>query len=969
MGVFDDMNTYLSGGKIIEGVQSSNQQNSVKEEDLYDIRTPKGYFYNKLKNDGFNMDSLIDIMEVKGNQLILSGAGSGKTVSLIFKIQKDIITGEILKLKRLPNGNSVRVVDNVLVSTFLASGAKELQERMTYWQRKYKYTYTANQLTICTLHAEFKRALQQMGVQVNLISGSENTKILRGVLKDYGITNDGNPLYNEDIFIIEGILAYYRNRLDEQKYAHPSCGDYGLTPTILTSIARAWKERRASAGYLDFEDLQELLYEALQTNPAVVEFIQNRYNYIYLDEFQDTSQIQYEILKYYFKGCKKVIAIGDDDQCLIEGTKVRVKDGYKNIEDIKVGDYVLTGVGNTETAYKKVTEISKIPFNGEVRKITTASGKSFTGTKDHMCFTKEKIVINKVNNLKSCDINYTMFNGSNKVKGVYEGSLSVSTSDKTVNIVTDKHIPNVIYSADLKKMNNTIINTIEDCTKFSINTYCNRGAKLTNEVYNYTLLGQLKEGMTLPIVKEGKIVDDKIVSIENIKYKGYVYDINVEDTANFTVDDIVVHNCIYSWRGSDVNIITHRFKEDFNPTVSQLSVNYRCPENILKPIVNSIKLNTNRNEKPMISANKGGVLQAYQYNSMVTMFEDLNSSIIKDIINGEDCAILCRTNFDGMIPAFVMQMNDMCDFSISSDKMTLNSALPKKILNVTSIFTDIGTTALRQTLELLVPNYSRWKIGNLMSVLKNNKISLLSISKRDLAYSCPEISDIVGLLQEYHAENNDLGGLKYLYHYLSSMVYKSDTAYCNSARAYISTLLFFIDTNNFDSIYDFKSEISDINDKLLARVGKTNTKIKIATVHESKGKEWDNVYIWNDSEGVFPSSKTEENNEVQLEEERRLHYVAWTRARRKLCVLMLSQGQFFKETGIKPIRRDKSIGMNISKKTYIDNKTNDIMDKIEGVKKANENVDNNSVNTPKENVNISDSDMELMEDLLNQYDI
>ena len=77
--------------------------------------------------------------------------------------------------------------------------------------------------------------------------------------------------------------------------------------------------------------------------------------------------------------------------------------------------------------------------------------------------------------------------------------------------------------------------------------------------------------------------------------------------------------------------------------------------------------------------------------------------------------------------------------------------------------------------------------------------------------------------------------------------------------------------------------------------------VNIITVHESKGKEYDSVYIWNDSEDVFPSIKCNIDDEEQLAEERRVHYIACTRAKKKSTILTMngSVGMFVREMDCK----------------------------------------------------------------------
>lgn len=664
MSVFDKVDSYMKKGK--EGVSDSK----------YDLSSPTGYFLNAIKNNGFNLDELESALIESSTQLVISGAGSGKTQFLSFKLQYDINSGQLTKVINPPNGQPIRVLDNVLITTFSNTGADEIKQRTISWQRKLRYNITATSMTFCTLHAEFKRCLNAMGLKTDLLSARESRGMLREVLKKYCITReDGYPLTNDDFAQIESIIAFARNRLDELRYSHPKCNDYGLTPSILDTVIESYKQRRRVLDKVDFEDLQEILYGALKVNPAVREFVANRYNYMYLDEFQDTSQIQYEILKYYFKGCKKIVAIGDDDQS------------------------------------------------------------------------------------------------------------------------------------------------------------------------------------------------------------------------------------IYSWRGGDINIITNKFKEDYKPKVNTLSVNYRCPSNILTPVVNSIIKNVNRYNKPLKSSKEGGILKNYVVKDMKSMLNILMSELQQDLSTVGQSAILCRTNFDGMIPAFLLQMQNVCDFGITSCNMTLDSALPRKILGIAHLITDKHSPAVKTTLEMLVDRRNKWQVREFIATCKSTNVSIYTVPMKDLVRTFPELEEIVTTLRDYKRNRDDIGALKFILSYVRFSVFNGDSAYCMSACAYIDLLLFFLENSKFETVQDVLEEIASINEKLNARIGKRKVPIVISTVHEAKGREWENVYIWNDSEGVFPSPKTDESDKEQLEEERRIHYIAWTRAKEKLVTLSLegSEGMFLKETEVKYI--------------------------------------------------------------------
>ena len=138
--------------------------------------------------------------------------------------------------------------------------------------------------------------------------------------------------------------------------------------------------------------------------------------------------------------------------------------------------------------------------------------------------------------------------------------------------------------------------------------------------------------------------------------------------------------CIYSWRGSDIRIISEWFERDFKPTVTQLTVNYRCPENILKPVIPSIEKNKFRHQKPLVSYNKGGEFNIYSSDDVFFMLEDMCKKITEDVEKGLSVAIICRTNYDGVLPALYLEMLHKFKFSVSGVNMTLNTALPKKLL-------------------------------------------------------------------------------------------------------------------------------------------------------------------------------------------------------------------------------------------------------------------------------------------------
>ena len=693
---------------------SETQYNALS--DIEKIRYECDFRYTELHN----------VLSTCGNQIINAAAGSGKTTALTFKIIHDIVTGEAVTMMAIPSGVPVRMVNKMWVCTFLKTGATELEESLRSWQKRLGYTDTANQISFSTIDAEFKRCLNAMGVATPIGSAEALFSLFKKAVDSCNIKRDGsNLLTKEDYQILSSIVVYYRGRLDNKKYQHPSCEDYGLTPTILDLLVNQFSALRAQNNIMDFEEVMELLYKYLYVtpNPAVQEFVANRYNFIYVDEFQDTSQMAYAILKFYARGHL----------------------------------WMNCGGGKPEV--------------------------------------------------------YTV---------------GTPTSNA---IAIDSH------------------------------------------------------GMPL--------------TIDGL-YTG------IESTGKLTVVGDV-SQCIYSFRGSDSKILAELVDYDFRPCISALSRNYRCPSNILNPVIPSIHKNDDSKNQAIVADKEGGEFYAYSFSSYKSMIKQLLVDIKKDMEDNHSVAILCRTNFDGMIPAFVLEAEGKFDFSISGDNMTLNSPLPRKIIGVTSLFTERSTPAVKASLEFFTSKYELYKLKDLMSTLKNNNTSVWKLPLMDFEYSCPSLKPFVKSVKEIIMpdgvnidKSREMEALRAIYTTMIVDVFAGHSAYCESARAYIETLLYIIDSNNFKSVYEFLEEVEFLNDKLSGRIKKKKVPIQIATVHEFKGKERDSIYVWNDSEGVFPSSKCDLDDEEQLAEERRVHYIACTRAKKREHIYTMKGkvGMFVKEMNL-----------------------------------------------------------------------
>ncbi|MBU0791735.1 MAG: AAA family ATPase [Gammaproteobacteria bacterium] len=169
----------------------------------------------------------------------------------------------------------------------------------------------------------------------------------------------------------------------------------GLDPSeIFSAVRRIVKESAEWTSIVDFDDMCWL--------PIHLDLPANRYDFLFVDELQDTNAVQTELVLRSVKPNGRIVAVGDRLQCLPEGTailcssgKMNTKPKYKRIEDLKIGE-MLVGYSSGRSHFtghttqgRKVTSIHKEMFDGKMIKIATQNfGKVVSCTPNHKWLVK-----------------------------------------------------------------------------------------------------------------------------------------------------------------------------------------------------------------------------------------------------------------------------------------------------------------------------------------------------------------------------------------------------------------------------------------------------------------------------------------------------------------------------------------------------------------------------------------------------
>ena len=925
-------------------------------------------FYKRLEKEGFNLEELKDILECEDNLLIVSAAGAGKTTTLILKILRDIVAGKLLREVEF-EGKTVYVLKKVLVCTFLKTGAKDIADKFDEFVKKLKIKNISSkkkEFKFSTIDSEVYAALREgtklpNGATLKITIGEEHqlNSCLREACNYYKIRSNSSRSYSkrmteEELGDISCLLSYTRSRLDNLRFSHPIMPEYNLGEIELKGIIEQYNQNKIAKGIQDFGDLEDALYDHIKKSPKAVEFLKNRYDYVYIDEFQDTSQLQYAIMEPYLKGAERIMIMGDEDQCLPAGSKIKTTNGVKNIEDIVVRDKVLSASGKGKSVYSTVEEVLPHNISEEIYCIETKSGKKIKATGSHIGFAYVKEDVENENNREiirqihraglrcpfeeSNSINKIklgMFNSLHSFEGKCYTTLTFSGSKEFLNLVSGFLINQVIKirknqiectNISYDKQYKLLERIKEKCNLENISVDVSMFSSLNDNKYMFIPFSNILKGMYIPIVtEEGNVIDDEVVSVYTEHYDGIVYDLNVEGTRNYIANDIVVKNCIYSWRGSDIDLILNRVEKDYNPTVKKLSVNRRCAKTILNAVVPSIEQNTLRHDKELKASKDGGEIDIVIDGGV----QSFSNYIKEDMLQGRTVGVLGRTNADLIVPAMVLLVEGYKSFSIPK-QCKLTDGAAQNIIGVLTLLTKQHTNDFERLLKLFLKKNNEWQATKLCDVLSTSRdYTLFNLPLEDIQYSAPDLFYVIRGIRRYCSvnpytkaiEGDPVKAYIYLLDIMQEDVYNTNSIYAQRARDlcyYIKKLLLehekFKNMDIFELetlfIYQYPKLFEERQPKKPIRkkdslgrwhdeeVTQEKVHIELKTVHDAKGKEWDNVYIWNNVNGCFPNSVgNRELTDGEFEEERRVHYIAWTRPKKKLVVFTRSDvdGGFLEE--------------------------------------------------------------------------
>lgn len=254
------------------------------------------YLTDKLLN-GLNPEQQSAVKATDGPLLLMAGAGSGKTRVLTHRIAYLIVEKRVNPY-------------NILAITFTNKAAREMKERIGKMMGG-----AAEEIWISTFHSMcvriLRRDIDRMGFNRNftILDTTDQQSVIKSILKEKNL----DPKKFDPRAILGAISSAKNELIDPDEYEKTAGGYFEQT---VSEVYKEYQKRLRKNQALDFDDLIMMTIQLFQRVPEVLEYYQRKFQYIHVDEYQDTNRAQYMLVKMLAMRFKNLCVVGDSDQSI-----------------------------------------------------------------------------------------------------------------------------------------------------------------------------------------------------------------------------------------------------------------------------------------------------------------------------------------------------------------------------------------------------------------------------------------------------------------------------------------------------------------------------------------------------------------------------------------------------------------------------------------------------------------------------
>jgi len=371
---------------------------------------------------------------------------------------------------------------------------------------------------------------------------------------------------------------------------------------------------------------------------------------------------------------------------------------------------------------------------------------------------------------------------------------------------------------------------------------------------------------------------------------------------------------IYTWRGADVNIIVNFDKDFKNTKTIILNENYRSTNNILSGANSVIKNNKARVEKELFSRNGDGNKITHKTcvseNAESYYIANQIMKLHNDGYNYSDLAVLYRSNY----------------LSRDVEKALIENKIPYIIYGGLRFYERMEVKDMLAYLRMItksddlaflrIINTPRRGIGpktlDAIAAMANEKgVSMYEIIKQGLYPKNKDVFDrFVSMIEKWKNDMTNMDLEHLLQEVLDDSGYRTmlevenETERLENVKSLVDDIKDYSETYPDSTLDEYLMMISLYTDKASEQVSDA---VNLCTIHSAKGLEFDAVFVIGLSEGIFPSERTLAEGQKGLEEERRLAYVAYTRAKKLLYLTESNSFSYVVQSSKIPSRFIKEI--------------------------------------------------------------
>ena len=257
--------------------------------------------------DTLNNEQREAVFHTEGPLLILAGAGSGKT---------RVLTHRIAYLIDEKGVNPW----NILAITFTNKAAGEMRERVDRI-----VGFGSESIWVSTFHSTCVRILRRhidrlgYGTNFTIYDADDQKTLMKDVCKQLQVDT---KIYKERA-LLSAISSAKDEMIMPDEFELNAAGDYHKQK--IAKVYREYEKQLRANNALDFDDLLVKTVQLLQTQPDILEYYQERFRYIMVDEYQDTNTVQFKLISILAKKYQNLCVVGDDDQSIYKFRGANIK--------------------------------------------------------------------------------------------------------------------------------------------------------------------------------------------------------------------------------------------------------------------------------------------------------------------------------------------------------------------------------------------------------------------------------------------------------------------------------------------------------------------------------------------------------------------------------------------------------------------------------------------------------------------